>query len=296
MSRPAIPSRDALCLALALVAPAFLALTTTLLFAQSDDDLPTVAPSKRRVFLVETDEYIDDALSPLPDAKNDLAAIRERLEELGVPPERIEEYSSRQRAALQPSKRAIEEGFQRYLDDLTKDDFAFVYLVGSGAEDADARVSYYMPMDADPENFDYCVPINGENGLTTKLGKSEARFGLVVVDAGRLSRRSEGRVARGNIPGFPRSVALLQCCEPNQNSLALRGENGIFTAKLLEALVLDNNPADADRDGILSLNEFFQYAIRETSVEARRVYGKSQTPVASGAAPSFGLLKPEKTR
>ena len=265
------------------------------LFAQSDDDIPSVELSHWRVFLIEAHDYIDNGWSPLPEAENDLVAIRDRLEALGVSPDNIVEYSQRQgaKASSLPSKQNIEKGFQQYVEDLTEDDFAFVYLIGHGMENPDTNVSYFVPFDGELLDFGKSVSING---MLEQLGASSARLNLVVVDACRDGgTRGSDPVMRTKIAKTPKSVVLLQSCGPKEKSLESKELNhGFFTSKFLDALVLDDNPADlkgqGNKDGTLTVFELVQYAIQETKRAVKREFGKTQTPYVQGSITQFGIL------
>ena len=123
--------------------------------------LPSLALAQRAnlatipfVFLVETDAHKSEVVSPQPGARNDVGAVCERLKALGVPEGRIEERGSRaDKASRHPDNSNIEEGFKAFADSLTEEDFALVYPIGRGTENKDTKVSYYMPLDADPDDF-----------------------------------------------------------------------------------------------------------------------------------------------
>jgi uncharacterized caspase-like protein len=74
---------------------------------------------------------------------------------------------------------------------------------------------------------------------------------------------------------LPRGRVLITACGPDEEALDLpEAKLGLFTYYLLRGFKGD---ADANRDGIVTVNELYQYVRNTVSVRAR-LTGKNQTP------------------
>ncbi len=263
-------------------------------------------PSAYKAFLVAADDY-GDAANPLPGAKNDVKALKARLESLGFATTVLETGGSFQNF---PMKTIIERRFKRFVADLRPGDFALVYLSGHGLQPFDSEESYFAPVDVDVKDlFGSSVSINE---MLDALKASDATFRWVIVDACRddplnsadnsaasafkSASKSLGAKSLGKIASVPDSVALLQSCEPGKCSYeggekgAEDIKNGFFTLSLLEALDDKDSKADADRDGALTFTETFQYVSKRTDELAHKSYGVTQIPSLSGSIVDFALL------
>ncbi len=264
------------------------------------------SPTGRKAFLVAADDY-GDAANPLPCAKNDVKALKARLEKLGFTTVVLETGDNRQ---TEPTKTIIERRFKRFVADLREGDFALVYLSGHGVQPLDSDESFFAPVDVDVEDlFGSSVSINK---MLDALKASDATFRWAIVDACRddpLNRKGDsnaspirsasksfGARALGQIASVPDSVALLQSCQPGKRSYeggeegAEDIENGFFTLSLLEALDDENSKADANRDGVLTFSETFDYVSLRTNALATRCYGVRQEPNLTGSITNFALL------
>ncbi|MBQ6827012.1 MAG: caspase family protein [Thermoguttaceae bacterium] len=262
-------------------------------------------PSGRKAFLVAADDY-GDAANPLPCTKNDVKALKARLETLGFTTVVLETGGNRQ---TEPTKAIIERRFKRFVESLRPGDFALVYLSGHGLKPTDSDESFFAPVDVDVEDL-FATSVSIDRMLAD-LKASDATFRWVIVDACRDdptnpgddeaavfkgASKSFGAKALGQIASVPDSVALLQSCQPGKRSYeggapgAERIKNGFFTLSLLEALDDENSQADANGDGVLTFSETFEYVSRRTDELARESYGVSQVPNLSGSITNFALL------
>ena len=264
------------------------------------------SPTGRKAFLVAADDY-GDAANPLPCAKNDVKALKARLESLGFTTVVLETGAGRQN---EPTKAIIERRFKRFVADLREGDFALVYLSGHGLKPFDSEESFFAPVDVDLEDlFGSSVSINE---MLDALKASDATFRWAIVDACRddplnpegdsnaspirSASKSFGAKALGQIASVPDSVALLQSCQPGKRSYeggsegAEDIENGFFTLSLLEALDANESKADANRDGVLTFSETFDYVSQRTNALATRCYGVRQEPNLTGSITNFALL------
>ncbi len=263
-------------------------------------------PTGRKAFLVAADNY-GDAATALPCTKNDANALKARLEELGFETVVLETGGNIQ---SWPTKTMIERRFKEFVANLRSGDFAIVYLSGHGVQPANSDESFFAPVDVDLNNlFDSSVSIDK---MLAALEASDATFRWAIVDACRDdptnseddgdapafkgASKSLGAKALGDIANVPKSVALLQSCQPGRRSYEGGGpgaeeiKNGFFTLSLLEALDENESKADANGDGVLTFAETFEYVTRRTDELARKSYGVSQVPNLTGSITNFALL------
>lgn len=125
--------------------------------------------------------------------------------------------------------------------------------------------------------------------MTRKLGESDARFRLVIVDACRndSNKRAIFKVraasnARGlvKVDDAPKSVILLQSCQPGAYSYE-GGDNlehGVFTQSLLEAFDPQNSKANVNEDEELTFGEFFAYISNRTEELSKLEHKTLQRP------------------
>lgn len=260
-------------------------------------------PSGRKAFIVAADDYGANATA-LPGARNDGEAFYKRLLEIGFEEENVVFLRSGGGFADYPTKANIEKRFQSFIENLRPDDFVIVYLSGHGIQPTDSDEAFFAPIDVEPNRpFETAVSLDA---MLTALEGCEAKFRWVIVDACRndprnperaiFTTRATGARALSKIENAPDSVALMQSCQPG--ACAYEGgvgeareiESGFFTLGLLEALDPEESKADANRDGVLSFSETFQYVSTRTNELATKYYGKSQKPSLSGSIVDFALL------
>ena len=177
-----------------------------------------------------------------------------------------------------------------------KDDTVIVYFAGHGAPEIDQRglerdglAKYLIPNDADPEDlFSTALPMDD---LQTIFGRIEAERVVMFLDAcysgaagGRTfaSRRTRAsavddlfleRLTRS------RGRAIVTASRPAEVSIELPElGHGIFTYYLTEGL---RGAGDLNRDGIVSLQELYEY-VEQQVVRKSRAVGGNQHPVMKG--------------
>lgn len=108
------------------------------------------------VFLVATNNYYDPndpRLSRLRYAEADADSFEKIFKALGVKDENITVLkSSNPDYFASTSKESIEKGYQRFLNGLTEESIAFVFLSGHGFVGRGTTRSYYLPKDCTLEN------------------------------------------------------------------------------------------------------------------------------------------------
>jgi uncharacterized caspase-like protein len=177
-----------------------------------------------------------------------------------------------------------------------KDDTVIVYFAGHGAPEVDRRgiesdglAKYLIPSDADPDDlFSTAMPMDD---LQTIFGRIEAERVVVFLDAC-YSGAAGGRTfaARSTRAGAvddlflerltrSRGRVIVTAARPNEVSVELPElGHGIFTYYLTEGL---RGAGDLNRDGIVSLQELYEYVEQQVVRKSRAVGGK-QHPLMKG--------------
>jgi hypothetical protein len=177
-----------------------------------------------------------------------------------------------------------------------KDDLVVIYFSGHGAPEVDPRgiesdglAKYLVPIDADPGDL-YSTALPMEE-LQTIFERIEARRVVVLLDScysgaagGRTfaSRRTKNtRVDDLFLDRLTRSSGrvIITAARAAEVSIELPElGHGIFTHYLLQGF---KGSADLDRDGIVALQELYQYLEQQVSQKSRAA-GGNQHPVLKG--------------
>ena len=177
-----------------------------------------------------------------------------------------------------------------------KDDTVLIYFAGHGAPETDQRglerdglAKYLIPSDADPDDlYSTALPMDE---LQTIFGRLESERVVAFLDAC-YSGAAGGRTfaARKTRAGgvddlflerLTRSKgrAIITASRPAEVSIELPElGHGIFTHYLVEGL---KGAADGNRDGIVTLQELYEYVESQVSRKSRSV-GGNQHPVMKG--------------
>ncbi len=177
-----------------------------------------------------------------------------------------------------------------------KEDTVIVYFAGHGAPDVDQRglerdglAKYLIPSDADPDDlFSTALPMDD---LQTIFGRIEAERVVMFLDAcysGAAGGRTfASRTTRATAVDDlflerltrSRGRAIVTASRPSELSIELPElGHGIFTYYLTEGL---KGAADLNRDGIVSLQELYEYVEQQVARKSRAV-GGNQHPVMKG--------------
>lgn len=177
-----------------------------------------------------------------------------------------------------------------------KDDTVVVYFAGHGAPEIDQRglepdglAKYLIPSDADPDDlFSTALPMDD---LQTIFARIEAERVLVFLDAcysgaagGRTFAAKKTRATAVDdlfLERLTRSKgrAIITASRPAEVSVELPElGHGIFTYYLTEGL---KGAGDLNRDGIVSLQELYEY-VEQHVVRKSRAVGGNQHPVMKG--------------
>jgi hypothetical protein len=189
-----------------------------------------------------------------------------------------------------------------------KDDTVIVYFAGHGAPEVDRRgverdglAKYLIPSDADPEDlFSTALPMDDLQGIFDRI---EAERVVIFLDAcysGAAGGRTFAarRTRAGAVDDLflqrltrSRGRVIVTAAQPSEVSVELPElGHGIFTYFLTEGL---RGAADLNRDGIVSLQELYEYVEQEVVRKARSIGGK-QHPVMKGE--QEGILPLTKVR
>ncbi len=180
-----------------------------------------------------------------------------------------------------------------------KDDTVIVYFAGHGAPEIDPRgvekdglAKYLIPSDADPDDlFSTALPMDD---LQTIFDRIEAERVVTFLDAcySGAGRRAHvrGQEDAGGERGrpVPRAAHALQGAGDHHRGAAQRGldraarssGHGVFTYYLAEGL---KGAGDLNRDGIVSLQELYEY-VEQQVVQKSRAVGGNQHPLHEGRA------------
>ncbi|RPI08782.1 MAG: hypothetical protein EHM71_07580 [Zetaproteobacteria bacterium] len=177
-----------------------------------------------------------------------------------------------------------------------KDDLVVIFFAGHGAPEIDPRgvesdglAKYLVPADADPDDL-YSTGLPMDE-LATIFSRIESDQVVVFLDAcysgaagGRTfaSRRTRAsRIDDVFLERLTRSKGrvIVTASRANEVSLELPElGHGVFSHYLIQGI---RGTADLDRDGIVSLQELYQYLEQEVSRKSRQA-GGNQHPVMKG--------------
>jgi Caspase domain len=177
-----------------------------------------------------------------------------------------------------------------------KDDLIVIYFAGHGAPEIDPRgtesdglAKYLVPSDADPNDL-YSTGLPMDE-FQTIFDRIEADRVVVLLDAcysgaagGRTfaSRRTRAvRVDEVFLDRLTRSKgrAIITASRASEVSIEVPElGHGLFTYYLVQGL---HGAADLDRDGIVTLQELYQYLEQQVAQKSRSV-GGNQHPVMKG--------------
>jgi hypothetical protein len=177
-----------------------------------------------------------------------------------------------------------------------KDDLVVIYFAGHGASEVDQRgmerdglSKYLVPIDADPDDlYSSALPMDEMQNVLQRI---EAERVTVFLDAcysgaagGRTFASTKTRGVNVDdifLDRLTRSKgrAIVTASRPSEVSIELADlGHGVFTYYLVRGL---QGYADLNRDGIVSLQEIYEYLAQEVSKKSRSV-GGNQHPMLKG--------------
>ncbi|HEV8475058.1 MAG TPA: caspase family protein [Methylomirabilota bacterium] len=201
------------------------------------------------------------------------------------------------KAERKPTLRNIKWALGTFLGrSAKKDDTVLIFFAGHGAPEVDTRgierdglAKYLIPADADPDDlYSTALPMDE---LQTIFARIEADRVVAFLDAcysgaagGRsfsATRTRAGAVDDLFLERLTRSKgrAIVTASRPAEVSIELPElGHGIFTYYLVNGL---KGAADLNRDGIVTLQELYEYVEQQVSVKSR-ASGGNQHPVMKG--------------
>ncbi len=177
-----------------------------------------------------------------------------------------------------------------------KDDTVVIFFAGHGAPEIDQRgverdglAKYLIPSDADPDDlYSTALPMDE---MQTIFGRVEAERMVVFLDAcysgaagGRTFSSKKTRAANLDDQFLERLTrskgrAIITASRPSEVSIELPElGHGIFTYYLVLGL---KGAADLNKDGIVTVQELYEYVEQQVSAKSRSV-GGNQHPVMKG--------------
>ena len=193
------------------------------------------------------------------------------------------------------TRQAIETHLKYKLKKALKNDTVIIFLSGHGAPDpASPSDFYFVTYDADP---DYLGASSVKMSGLDFARHYDAERVLVIADAchaGGFSFMKQGTTTKALAPAVERflreiqessGIATILSSKPGESSWDLdKFRNSVFTHYLLEGL---RGKADRDRNGVVTLEEAYQYAYKRTKAET----SGAQTPqrAAGDVVGSFPL-------
>lgn len=177
-----------------------------------------------------------------------------------------------------------------------KDDTVFIFFAGHGAPEVDPRgverdglAKYLVPADADPDDlYSTALPMDELHAI---FGRIEAERVVAFLDAcysgaagGRTFAAKSTRAGSLDDQFLERLTrskgrAIVTASRPSEVSLELDElRHGVFTYFLLEGL---KGAADLNRDGIVTLQELYEY-VEQRVAQKSRAAGGNQHPIMKG--------------
>jgi hypothetical protein len=201
------------------------------------------------------------------------------------------------RTERKPTLRSIRWALGTFLSrSARKDDTVLIFFAGHGAPEVDPRglerdglAKYLIPIDADPDDlYSSAFPMDE---LQTVFARIEAERVVAFLDAcysGTAGGRTftSRKTRSGSVDDLflerltrSRGRAIITASRPSEVSLELAElGHGVFTYFLLQGL---KGAGDLNRDGIVSLQELYEY-VEQQVVGKSRAVGGNQHPVMRG--------------
>jgi hypothetical protein len=257
---------------------------------------PPPAPTGDRwAVVVGIGRYDHRGIPPLRFAVSDAEAIHETLLASGFRPEQVVLLTDK--TERKPTYRNLKWALGTFLPrSARREDTVLIFFAGHGAPETDQRgverdglAKYLIPIDADADDlYSTALPMDE---LQTIFARIEAERVIAFVDAcysgaagGRTfasKRTRAGAVDDLFLERLTRSKgrAIVTASRPAEVSMELPElGHGIFTYFLVRGL---RGGADLNRDGIVSLQELYEYVEQQVTRKSRSV-GGNQHPMMKG--------------
>lgn len=234
---------------------------------------PGAVSSTRKALLVGASNY-SGKVNPLPNVRNDIVALNQKLRALG--------YDVT--LSLDESREVLREKIQAYSMSLRSGDISLIFLSGHGVEKNGHN--YFLPKD-----FAASRPVTGneterelrERGivltpLIDDLTRAKLRLNLLLLDACRTDLDGNPRGLAGMQSTTSKNVIVVMAASPGQEALdslaGQKGGNSPFAAALLRNI-------ERDEDVGKVLRRLTREVIENTT-DTMKLMGRSpQTPWVS---------------
>ena len=256
---------------------------------------PPPPPSTQWAVIIGVGAYESSAVPRLRYSVADADAVYQTLIGAGFKKENI--LLMTDKTERKPTLRNIKWALGTFLArSAHKDDLVMIYFAGHGASEVDQRgierdglSKYLVPVDADPDDlYSTALPMDEMQNV---LARIEAERVTVFLDAcysgaagGRTFASTKTRTVNVDDIFLDRLTrakgrAIVTASRPSELSIELAElGHGIFTYYLVRGL---QGYADINRDGIVSLQELYEYLAQEVSRKSRQV-GGNQHPMLKG--------------
>ena len=244
----------------------------------------------------QTIRYAERDVEELARALNDRGFERRNISVLT-------QWNQEESPALAPTAANIRKRLKAMADNARPGDAVVVALTGHGFQSGDPPQFHFWPAGANPQDPDSLI---SQQELYAAFDRCRADVKLLLVDACRefpKDAKFDVKVRNSQLlPKEPARFAAFYSCSPGQICWELDAyKHGLFFHHLLDAL---RGAGDADRDGVVSLDELVRHTA--TGVKSGRALVEEmtgqkqeyfQTPelvgdLAKGTAIGEGLRKP----
>lgn len=253
--------------------------------------------AQRYAVVIGIDDYQDAAIQNLSFASADATALYNVLTDPNLG--RFSPYNVKLLLNDDATHRAIRSAIATWLANQSrKDDTVIIYYAGHGAPVINARTTskdgmekYLVPHDAEMEDLRATGIAMDE--VQRWFGFLESKRVLFLIDscysgvAGGRTFQRPGVQARATLTGeFLDELSgegrmVVTACDVNEVSLETASlGHGVFTHFLVEGL---KGAADQDQDGLVGVDELYQYVYSNVDKFSRSVGGR-MTPVRKGEA------------
>jgi hypothetical protein len=241
--------------------------------------------------LVSNQSYRHGDVPEVSYAGNDAEAMRQYLvKTLGYMDRNVITLRNATKATLEAWFGSRDNNQGRLYDMVRKGQSdVFVFYSGHGVPGED-RNGYLLPVDGDPGKAQ--LTGYGIETLAMNVSNSGARSTYLALDtcfsglsqAGSLVPAASGIYLSPKLPGVTANSVVLTAADGKQIASWDRGAQlGLFTRHLLEGLLGKADEKSGDSDGNVTVAEIKSYLQSEVAYQARRLYGRDQTPQVMGA-------------
>jgi hypothetical protein len=257
---------------------------------------PGVSKPDRWAVVVGIGRYDNPTIPTLRFAAADAESFYDVLvTRAGFPKDQVLLFT--ERTERKPTLRNLKQALGTFLARRPqKNDLVVVFFAGHGAPEVDPRgieadglAKYLVPIDADPNDlYSTALPMDEFQTIFDRLESERAVVFLDTCYSGAAGGRTfaAARTRASRVDDFflerltrSRGRAIVAASRANEVSIELPElGHGVFTYYLVRGLA---GAADLDRDGIVVLQELYQYLEYQVAREARAA-GGNQHPVLKG--------------